>query len=109
MQRFLQFTLRPSHNTIHAPQGLQKAVTRALELRHPEVLRHLSTQRNAEFAAVLAVLPARQRADALSLLEPSQRESLLRQLPRQAQKQWRSLSRPHPQPSSGLRGLHQAF
>ncbi|MBO1996825.1 hypothetical protein J4714_13205 [Staphylococcus epidermidis] len=42
----------------------------------------------AEFASVLAALPSRQRDDVLSLLEPCQRESVLRHLPRYARKQW---------------------
>lgn len=89
MQRLLQLKLLPTHT--HA--GLQRAVVRALELRHTEVLRHLgSNHRNAEstaeFASVLAALPSRQRDDVLSLLEPCQRESVLRHLPRYARKQW---------------------
>ena len=92
MQRLLQLKLLPTH-THAAPQGLQRAVVRALELRHTEVLRHLgSNHRNAEstaeFASVLAALPSRQRDDVLSLLEPCQRESVLRHLPRYARKQW---------------------
>ena len=92
MQRLLQLKLLPAH-THAAPQGLQKAVVRALELRHTEVLRHLgsnqrSAESTAEFASVLAALPSRQRDDALSLLEPCQRESVLSHLPRYARKQW---------------------
>lgn len=94
MQRLLQPSLRPFH-TPTASQGLQKAVVRALELRHADVLRHLgSNQQHAEFASVLAALPARKRADALSLLEPRQREVVLNQLPLHAQRQWQSLSAP---------------
>lgn len=94
MQRLLQLSLRPFH-TPTASQGLQKAVVRALELRHADVLRHLgSNQHHAEFASVLTALPARQRADALSLLEPRQREVVLSQLPLYAQRQWQSLSTP---------------
>ena len=92
MQRLLQLSLRPFH-TPTASQGLQKAVVRALELRHADVLRHLGSNQH-EFASVLTALPARQRADALSLLEPRQREVVLNQLPLYAQRQWQSLSTP---------------
>ena len=74
MQGFLSHKLR-FHFNRSAPQGLQKAVVRALELRHVEVLRHLvSRPKSAEFASVLAMLPERQRADALSLLKPEQQK-----------------------------------
>ena len=91
MQGFLSHKLR-FHFNRSAPQGLQKTVVRALELRHVEVLRHLvSRPKSAEFASVLAMLPERQRADALSLLRPEQRASLLPMLPRQAQQQWHAI------------------
>ena len=109
MQRLLQLSLRP-FNTPTASQGLQKAVVRALELRHADVLRHLgSNQHHAEFASVLTALPARQRADALSLLEPRQREVVLNQLPLYAQRQWQSLSTPSAKRRSWFRSLRRSL
>ena len=91
MQGFLSHKLR-FHFTRTTSNGLKKAVVRALELRHVEVLRHLvSRPQSSEFASVLATLPERQRADALSLLKPEQRASLLPLLPRQAQQQWQAI------------------
>ena len=107
MQRFLQLSLRPFHTTT-ASQGLQKAVVRALELRHADVLRHLGSNQH-EFASVLTALPARQRADALSLLEPRQREVVLNQLPLYAQRQWQSLSTPSAKRRSWFRSLRRSL
>ena len=118
MRHLLQPSLRPIHTVAHPQQGLQQAVVRALELRHTEVLRHLGSSRRhsesaAEFASVLATLPARQRDDALSLLEPRQRESVLNQLPRQMRHQWRGASMPtrarSTRPKTWLRGLYRAL
>ena len=114
MQHLLQPCLRSIHTAAHPQQGLQQAVVRALEFRHTEVLRHLGSNReNAEFASVLAALPARQRDDALSLLEPRQRESVLNQLPRQMRHQWRgaglSTGTRSTRPKTWLRGLYRAF
>ena len=118
MRRLLQLKLLFS-NTNAASQGLQKAVVRALELRHTEVLRHLGSNRpNAEFASVLAALPSRQRDDVLSLLEPCQRESVLCHLPHHARKQWHcsgasispsSHTSKAARPSTWLRSLYRAL
>ena len=120
MRHLLQPSLRSIHTAAHPQQGLQQAVVRALEFRHTEVLRHLGSNReNAEFASVLAALPARQRDDALSLLEPRQRESVLNQLPRQMRHQWRGAGLStgtgtgtgtrSTRPKTWLRGLYRAF